>query len=155
MDIRYILYVNAKGEVKPYTLEDISENETYLQAIHDGKLKTFRQDRIIFEGDSLASLEREIDGLLKTGDIIVQEQKTKPLLEVCFTGFPKNEKVELISHAESMKCLVRKSVTVDLDVLCYGDNAGPSKMRDARRKGILVLNKREFISLLETGEIPV
>lgn len=155
MDIRYILYVNGKGEVKPYFLEDVSESDIYIQAIHDGKLKTFRQDRIIFEGDSFESLEQEVDSLLKAGDLIVKEPKVKALLEVCFTGFRKSEKIDLISYAESMKCQVRKSVTVGLDVLCYGDNAGPTKMRDARKKGILVLDKKEFISLLETGEIPV
>lgn len=155
MDIKYILYVNGKGEVKPYFLEDVSETDIYIQAIHDGKLKTFRQDRVIFEGDGFESLEQEVETLLKAGEIIVKEPKANTLLEVCFTGFLKNEKVDLISYAESMQCLVRKSVTVGLDVLCYGNNAGPTKMRDARKKGVLVLDKNEFISLLETGEIPV
>ncbi|BCS47366.1 hypothetical protein JUNP479_0020 [Aeromonas jandaei] len=154
MDIRYIIYVNAKGEVKSYELEDISENDIYIQAVHDGKLKTFRQDRVLFEGEDIVSLENEIQHLLKSGHIEVQKPKVKALLEVCFTGFSKKEKDELVQLAESMQCLVRKSVTTGLDVLCYGDNAGPSKMRDARNKSVLVINKVEFISMLNTGEIP-
>lgn len=155
MDIKYIVYVNAKGEVKPYELVDVSENDMYVQAIHDGKLKTFRQDRIIFEGDHYLSLEQEIKSLLETGCIEVQEPKIKPLLEVCFTGFGRVEKERLAHFAESSCCLVRKNVTTDLDVLCYGENAGPTKMRDARNKGVLILNKEEFCILLETGEIPL
>lgn len=155
MDIKYIIYVNAKGDVKPYELAEVSENDTYIQAIHDGKLKTFRQDRVVFEGDDYSSLEEGITNLLSAGYIEVQEPKIKPLLEICFTGFGKVEKERLSRFAESLQCLVRKSVTTDLDVLCYGKNAGPTKMRDARNKGILVLNEEEFCMLLETGEIPL
>ncbi|MDX7787032.1 BRCT domain-containing protein [Aeromonas caviae] len=155
MEHKYIIYVNSKGEVKPYELADVSENDMYVQAIHDGKLKTFRQDRIVFEGNDYLSLEQEITSLLETGCIEVQEPNIKPSLEVCFTGFGKIEKESLTHFAESLRCLVRKSVTTDLDVLCYGENAGPTKMRDARNKGILILNKEEFCILLKTGEIPL
>ena len=153
MDIRYIIYVNAKGDVKSYGLEDVSENDTYIQAIHNGKLKTFRKDRILYENADPACLEHEIERLLQSGTIEVQKPKVKPLLEVCFTGFSKDEKETLSKLAESKQCLVRKSVTVDLDVLCYGDNAGPAKIRNARNKGILILEKDAFRMLIETGEI--
>lgn len=45
------------------------------------------------------------------------------------------------------------SVTKSLDVLCYGYNAGPKKLQDAREKDTMILNREEFIALATTGEL--
>lgn len=150
-----IVYINAKGEVKPYQLHDISESGDYFQAFHNGTLKTFRKDRVIWQGDDpdqcrQVAAESQSISLPKA-----ERTPEKKLLEVCFTGFAKNKKAELIALAESSQCLVRQGVTNNLDILCYGSNAGPVKMKSARDSGILILTDLEFIHLLETGEIPL
>lgn len=150
----YFVYINAKGEVKSYCLHEISESNDYIQAIHHGVLKTFRQDRVIWRG----ACESEAAKVAETSQHITLPKPPKApshnLLEVCFTGFTKTKKAELTTASEAAKCLVRQSVTSNLDILCCGNNAGPKKVHAARRDGVLILTEQQFKYLLETGEIP-
>lgn len=75
-------------------------------------------------------------------------------LQVCFTGFGKSEKQELTHLADSKNFNVVSSVTQKLDFLCCGENAGPKKLEKAEKQGVQVLNKEQFVRLLETGEVP-
>ncbi|HCE3233947.1 TPA: hypothetical protein NG565_001406 [Vibrio parahaemolyticus] len=75
-------------------------------------------------------------------------------MDVCFTGFAKDDKSELMSKAESKEMMVRQSVTRHLDILCYGYNAGPKKLEKALEQGVMILNRHQFENLLETGEVP-
>lgn len=150
-----IVYINAKGDVKSYELDMVSDSGNYLQAIHDGKLKTFRKDRVVWSGFDSAMADSIISE--STAELLSQPTNPEPRkqgLEVCFTGFAKQAKSDLIDRATTMNCIVRQSVTAQLDILCYGYNAGPAKMNAAREKGILILDESEFSTLLETGEIP-
>ncbi len=80
--------------------------------------------------------------------------RKEKLTQVCFTGFSVKEKEELSQLANNANLEVVGSVTKNLAFLCCGENAGPAKFQSARDKGCLVLNKTQFLLLLETGELP-
>ncbi|RLM12848.1 BRCT domain-containing protein [Gibbsiella quercinecans] len=67
---------------------------------------------------------------------------------ICFTGFEKNKKNELTSIAGSHNYFVKSAVTKDLDYLCCGENAGPSKISKARQNGTILLSENEFIAMI-------
>ncbi|EKO3565655.1 hypothetical protein P0E95_001999 [Vibrio metschnikovii] len=75
-------------------------------------------------------------------------------LQVCFTGFKSDEKAELKKIAVEHGLIVRKEVTVYLDVLCYGYNAGPKKLEKAMEQGVMILSRPQFETMIETGEVP-
>ena len=82
---------------------------------------------------------------------------TKPktlTFDVCFTGFKKADKELLIEVAEAHSMTVRSSVTQNLQMLCCGYNAGPSKVNAARMKGTIIIDEESFVHFIETGEIP-
>ncbi|HBL7112094.1 TPA: hypothetical protein LSV79_004866 [Serratia marcescens] len=66
----------------------------------------------------------------------------------------KSRKAELESLAKNNNILVRKTVSNNLKLLCYGYNAGPSKLSLARKNGAIILDENEFICFIESGEIP-
>lgn len=68
--------------------------------------------------------------------------------EVLFTGFPAARRDELEELAEMFDITVRKSVTVGLDYLVIGPNAGPSKIEKAEAVGAAVIDDEGFIELL-------
>ena len=74
-------------------------------------------------------------------------------LQVCFTGFGTTQKQELTDLANSNKFKVVASVTKKLDFLCGGENAGPKKIEKAESQGVQFLTGKQFINLIETGEI--
>ena len=76
-------------------------------------------------------------------------------LQVCFTGFGASKKQELADLAGRYNFKVVTSVTVSLDFLCGGENAGPKKIEKAEAQGVQFLSEHQFKSMLETGEIPV
>lgn len=80
--------------------------------------------------------------------------KKEKLIEICFTGFTPADKNELIKIAEENNFHVAQSVTTNLNFLCCGDNAGPSKMEKAKKQNVQILTKNEFVNLIETGEMP-
>ncbi|MBF4354092.1 BRCT domain-containing protein, partial [Vibrio anguillarum] len=75
-------------------------------------------------------------------------------MDICFTGFPKEEKETLTKLAEENGMLVRKSVTKHLNILCFGENAGPVKLAQASFQGVIIVNRTQLEHLLATGEIP-
>ncbi|MCI5192690.1 MAG: hypothetical protein D3915_06125 [Candidatus Electrothrix sp. AU1_5] len=74
--------------------------------------------------------------------------------EICFTGFKKADKIKLVELAESEGMVVRGAVTINLEFLCCGYNAGPKKIEKARHHGVIILNESQFKTMLQTGEIP-
>ena len=66
---------------------------------------------------------------------------------ICFTGFGKKDKNELIEIAKARGYVVRSDVTKDLNYLCCGENAGPSKMSKASQQGSEVLSVEQFLNL--------
>ncbi|NWC62926.1 BRCT domain-containing protein [Cedecea sp. P7760] len=65
---------------------------------------------------------------------------------ICFTGFGKKDKNELIEIAKARGYVVRSDVTKDLNYLCCGENAGPSKINKASQQGSEVLSAEQFLN---------
>jgi len=74
--------------------------------------------------------------------------------KVCFTGFNKADKAELIELAEAAGMKVATGVSASLDFLCCGDNAGWSKMKKANEIGVPLVRPDQIRLLVETGELP-
>ncbi|PKO49029.1 MAG: hypothetical protein CVU31_02605 [Betaproteobacteria bacterium HGW-Betaproteobacteria-4] len=69
------------------------------------------------------------------------------MIEVCFTGFSKADKLRLEGMAHSADMLVRQSVTEGLTHLVAGKNAGPKKLERAEEVGAEVIDEAEFYVL--------
>ncbi|EPJ0505245.1 BRCT domain-containing protein [Klebsiella variicola] len=66
---------------------------------------------------------------------------------ICFTGFGKNEKNELIETAKQRGYSVKGDVIKGLSYLCCGENAGPSKINKAKENGSVLLSVADFLNL--------
>lgn len=155
MDMNFV-YINAKKNINAFSISQVSESEEHFQGIchRTNQLKTFRKDRVIENCSSYDDALKIIDSLgLESFSHLFQKSKPK-LFEVCFTGFKKADKERLITLATESKMSVKSSVTQNLQVLCCGYNAGPTKVTDARMKGVLILNEEQFLHMLVTGEVP-
>lgn len=75
--------------------------------------------------------------------------------QVCFTGFPVDEKAELAALASKAGLDVVRSVTKRLAYLCIGEEPGPAKLEKAGRQEVTILDRRQFERMLATGEIPL
>lgn len=80
--------------------------------------------------------------------------KKEKHIEVCFTGFTDQEKNELAQSAINSGMHVVTGISKALSFLCTGDNAGPAKLIKAKEQSVIILNREQFQSLLNTGEIP-
>ncbi len=76
------------------------------------------------------------------------------LNQICFTGFSAPVKKELQEKAIQAHLQIVTSVTKNLRYLCAGDNAGPSKMKEAREKEVIIITEQQFMKIVETGELP-
>lgn len=59
-----------------------------------------------------------------------------------------------MEYATANGMTVRSSVTQNLQLLCCGYNAGPSKVTAARMKGVVILDEEHFADFVKTGELP-
>lgn len=150
------IYQDAKGNITARKVSDVTTSDLYIQAYcHSAKaLRTFRKDRVLEYFDSLDSLDDRLIHHLANPPIAPPQKPKDTRLDVCFTGFKKDDKERLTALALDAGMVVRKGVTKSLSFLCGGYNAGPSKMEQARQQGVVVLDEAQFIGLLETGEIP-
>ncbi|NIC26552.1 BRCT domain-containing protein [Serratia plymuthica] len=182
MEDIYFVYVNAKNKVGAYSLNSpfTGWGEYYLHGFCQtrGHYRTFKTERVLRYFDSIKEAEDYAntvtpddfsnfnfsdDGRLGTGGTSYKRYESpgmfEPLdfsgpLEVCFTGFKKEDKERLSKIARESGMVVRKDVTVNLHFLCGGYNAGPKKLEVAQKKGTIILHESEFISLIETGVLP-
>ncbi|MDM9281845.1 hypothetical protein AB7281_16415 [Providencia rettgeri] len=150
------VYVNTRNEVKPRALRNISENEEYFQGyslLPDDKdeLKTFRKDRVVKYTESLEEAIEYIADGIDTGEFYIKQPRIETF-DVHFTGFKKDDKAALEELSINAGMVVRKSVTVNLKLLCYGYNASQMKMDKAREMGIIILNEQQFRDFLQTGD---
>lgn len=149
--IRFV-YKDSKGSVREHEIINISHDDTYIQgfSLTDRGLRTFRKDRVIefTTGVKLA-------GCALVGEVnIGGRRKPSGKTEICFTGFNKADKNNLIDVVTTEGMLVRSSVTKDLNILCCGANAGPVKVANARLQNVIVLDEHQLMHLIETGEVP-
>lgn len=157
METSAFIYINAKKVINAYSIYQVSESELHLQGIcsRSNSLRTFRKDRVLKECSSLnEAISLLSDYPVSEHEFLVSKPKKANLFEVCFTGFKKDDKERLTAIATENKMSVRSSVTQNLQVLCCGYNAGPTKVSAARMKGVIILDEKQFHSLIETGEFP-
>lgn len=69
--------------------------------------------------------------------------------EVCFTGFRPNDREELTGIADRWGYKVVQSVTVKLKILVTGEAPGPVKLKDAKRQGVTIMDRDQFISAIK------
>ncbi len=159
-----IIYKNASNIVSVREIEVIHEDETYIDALchTSNQIKTFRRDRILEEivdiesqltKDKVAQYQRQYEIISHASHERWMNRQGKP--EICFTGFKSKEKEELIRHAEENGFFVRTGISSGLSFLVCGATAGPSKVKDARTQGVLLLNKDSYLHLAATGEITI
>ncbi|MCE8002551.1 BRCT domain-containing protein [Billgrantia ethanolica] len=143
-------YEDAEGNLSTREVANWSASGRYIKGfcVDRGELRTFRRDRIAFflEGEHL------LNGP-SVATVAPRQAKSRPL-EILFTGFDAEARAELEGEAESEGMKVRKSVTQNLDFLCAGPNAGPSKLAEAKAKGVVVMSETEFLDFLDTGVVP-
>lgn len=101
--------------------------------------------------------DEEINNLTeREGWVIVYSLKKKkePKIEICFTGYNPTDKEQLTNIAIEKGFHIAKSITVNLNFLCCGSNAGEVKIKKAKEQNVILLSTEEFYNLIETGELP-
>ena len=159
------LYQNAKGEVSIQELANAALNESnsrsYVQgwSIKHERPITLITERVLQTFDT----EEEAYQTFEAGNYEESSRISLPnpnrlsspdTMDICFTGFDKKDKDDLVALAEANNMIVRKSVTRHLNILCFGKNAGPSKLAQANSQGVIVLTRIQLEKLLDTGELP-
>ncbi|EJC0881007.1 BRCT domain-containing protein, partial [Salmonella enterica] len=66
---------------------------------------------------------------------------------ICFTGFNKTRKSELMQIANNRGFVIKNDVTVGLSYLCCGENAGPKKISKAKTIGAVLMSEKSFLEL--------
>lgn len=160
-DDKTFIYKDARGYITARMVTNISETERYIQGIclKAEALRTFRKDRILEYVDDPQIINEKLEYHLANNPNPISFPNShhgnihgSP--EICFTGFKKADKDELIKIAESAGMFIRSSVTKKLEFLCCGYNAGPKKIEKSRHQGVVVLSESQLKTMLETGEIP-
>lgn len=160
-------YINVKKEFSIHVVNYIRQDEKYIQGIYitngdSGQLRTYRKDQIIAKFDNeldanlydLAdNLEHALDVLATTIPSSKSTSASLNTFDIHFTGFKQADKQRLIKLAEEKELTVRKSVTLNLPLLCVGYNASIKKIEKAQEMGISLMNESDFLNFLETGEI--
>lgn len=159
MEDMHFVYVNAKGQIGAQSIFKVSHSEEHLQGICNftHQLRTFRKDRVIKLLESADAAIQSLESIeeIDYSHLPASKPKSKPAtFDICFTGFKKADKDRLIECAAANGMTVRSSVTQNLQLLCCGYNAGPTKVTAARMKGVVILDENQFAYFVKTGEIP-
>ncbi|WP_455427507.1 BRCT domain-containing protein [Dryocola sp. LX212] len=157
MSGKIFVYVDSKKNVSIQHIHDIAENDIYIQGISllpqdEGKFKSFRKDRVVTELNSFPPDPPKAISTVNPHNYSSKRIKSE-IFDICFTGFKKEIRTELETLATNNDMVVRKSVANNLQVLCCGENAGPTKIKTARNNNTIIVNEEAFINLLLTGEI--
>lgn len=160
MEEMHFVYINGNARIGAHSLINISRSEHHIQGIctKSHSVKTYRLDRILKEYSSAEEAFSSCESFAPDGySHLVKKSKTSPkqqTFDICFTGFKKADKERLVAVACENELTVRDSVTKNLQILCCGYNAGPSKVNAARMKGTVIIDEPGFSHFIETGEIP-
>ncbi|UHD15719.1 BRCT domain-containing protein [Thiocapsa bogorovii] len=162
--VRLFIYQDAKGSITARKVINVSESEQYIQGVctSSNALRTFRKDRILDDAVDDENINTKLEHYLSINPQPLTSsayiRRRAPNLdgapEVCFTGFKKDDKEDLIALANSFDMVVRSAVTSNLAFLCCGYNAGPKKIEKSRHQGVVVMSELQFREMLKTGEIP-
>lgn len=161
------IYRDARGNITFREVQDLLEDEDYIQAYCRASegLRTFRRDRILEVIDDAEVAQQRLKYHIENsppplpdpvprGPYNVRVNKDGAV-EICFTGFKKVDKERLAATAEDRGLFVVTTVRKNLEFLCCGYNAGPKKIEKARNQGAFILSEKQFLALMETGELPV
>ncbi|HAS6054758.1 TPA: hypothetical protein I7122_18665 [Vibrio vulnificus] len=157
-------YINASGIASIQHLSnarfDNDKEPQYVQGwcIKSNHPKTLKYSNIVQVFDCYDNAKKEFGDQ----DYKLPEYSKSPstrysspeTMDICFTGFSKSDKLVLSELAKLKGMQVRKEVTVHLNILCYGSNAGPKKLEKAMAQGVMILNREQFEKMVETGEVP-
>ena len=158
MEEMHFVYINANARIGAHSISSVSHSEIHIQGIcqSGNTIKTFRQDRILQQFPSALEAQQACASFHPENyKHLTNVTKPKALtFDVCFTGFKKADKERLAEVAEAHNMTVRSSVTQNLQMLCCGYNAGPSKVTAARMKGTVIVDEVGFSHFIKTGEIP-
>ncbi len=162
----YLVYKNARTEVKPYEVSVAGSRDHYLYVFDHraDRLKCFIPERILSKEDSYEEAVDVAKRLQKGYElrrsprvrIRIKAPRTQMPsnpdgVEVCFTGFSAAEKAGLIKKAKQHKMVVRPSVTTYLDLLVCGETAGWRKVETASQGNVQILSGAdEFETFLAT-----
>ena len=155
-------YTNAQGETSEREVKVDYVDDTYIEGYCYSAqgTRTFRLDRIdgmIWQNNECFFVDEWLgkqDIRKKQSSLIKPTKQKSHKLEICFTGFKRDEKLKLELLAEKNGFKVRTAVSKNLDFLVCGVNAGPSKIAQALERGIPYFSEDEFMAMLDTGEIP-
>lgn len=159
MEEMHFVYINAKGQVSAQSICNVSHSAEHVQGICNviKQLRTFRKDRVIKLVETADAASTFLMTVKESDYSHIQLSRPKAqkvTFDVCFTGFKKADKDRLIECANANGMTVRSSVTQNLQLLCCGYNAGPTKVTAARMKGVVILDENQFADFVKTGEIP-
>ncbi|MEB0192511.1 MULTISPECIES: BRCT domain-containing protein [unclassified Pseudomonas] len=172
MKIIKFSYRDAKGDLSQRELIQWSENSLYIQgrSAADSFPKTFRKDRIVevyFGAELLLNdaappapkllpKPRPADMAVSAASSHHPQPKTPPggINQILFTGFAAAHRAELEQKAMDSGLKVMSTPGKSLTFLCYGDNAGPTKVSKAQDAGAFIIDAEQFLSLIATGEMP-
>lgn len=163
-------YRDAKGEISHRELIQWKENSLYLQgrSSSDTLPKTYRKDRIIafITGEDLLlkgaaplapNTRTRATPLEFSSTAAASGQPSAPMSgihQVLFTGFSAAQRAALERQAEESGMKVMKTAGKSLTFLCYGCNAGPTKVIKAQEAGAFIIDSEQFLHLILTGELP-
>jgi len=165
-------YKDAKDNVSERELIQWSENSVYIQgrSNSDSFPKTFRKDRIVeflfgaelLLHDAAPPAPRLLPKPKPSAFAAVEaassspQPKTPPggINQILFTGFAAAHRAELEQKALDFGLKVMSTPGKTLTFLCYGDNAGPTKVVKAQEAGAFIIDSEQFLSLITTGEMP-
>ena len=156
---KYVVYLNRFNEVKPYKIQFIFEvgDNADVRDLIENKNKTFKRSNILSVHKNLDEAKEEATKVQKNYEILprlkTERSNKENKLEVCFTGFSKNTKENLKLIAKKNNLFIRTEVTKKLGLLVCGENAGPSKLKQASKLGIPKVYGEEGLNdYLATGE---
>ncbi|WP_199103204.1 BRCT domain-containing protein [Aquitalea sp. ASV11] len=149
MELRF-RYRKPNGEEVDAVLINWREDGRYLLGFNPeaGQPRTYRKDRVVAYQEGC---EHALRQPFVPPPPVVQHAPRRP--EILFTGFAAAQRRQLESYALASGFQVVKSPTQQLDYLCCGPNAGPTKVEKARLSGAWILSEHDLSVLIETGEL--
>lgn len=153
-------YKDAKGNFTTRTVDVYYVDDVYISGYCHKQYdnRTFRADRIVSDITMNGKLYSVDDWLEMHESTALSKSNPKIIsslnLEVCFSGFRKDDKETLEQYAINNGFTVCSSVTKNLTFLVIGSHAGSKIMEQANEVGASVISETEFLEMIETGEIP-
>ncbi|WP_095119133.1 BRCT domain-containing protein [Pseudomonas sp. Irchel s3f10] len=159
-------YRDAKGDLSQRELIQWSENSVYIQGRSDSDTfpKTYRKDRII---EVLLGAELLLNEAAPPSPRLQHDRKPPALVaseaasqtpdpkmspgrinQILFTGFAAAQRAELEQKALEYGLKVMSTAGKTLTFLCYGENAGPTKVSKALEAGAFIINSEQFLNLI-------